>query len=143
MLGPWIELTAARGVLAFVLNFIPFIGPFVATVLLALFAIVQFQSWEAATLIFAGVSLIQFLIGSYLEPRLSRECCNWSLLRTVISVSTPSRTSGRSGSSDRLRGEMKLALPFGVVHLRSRAGIGLSKPSGSSMRSLKSAKIAG
>ncbi len=37
----------------------------------ALFAIVQFQSWEAATMIFAGATLIQFLMGSYLEPRLS------------------------------------------------------------------------
>ena len=40
------------------------------SIMIALFAIVQFQSWEAATLILAGVSLIQFLIGSYLEPRL-------------------------------------------------------------------------
>ncbi len=55
-----IELAKAWGLLAFVLNFIPFIGPFIATVLPALFAIVQFQSWEAAALIFAGVSLIQF-----------------------------------------------------------------------------------
>jgi predicted PurR-regulated permease PerM len=66
-----IELAKAWGVLAFVLNFIPFIGPFIATVLPALFAVVQFKSWESAALIFAGVSLVQFLIGSYLEPRLS------------------------------------------------------------------------
>ena len=31
------------------------------------------------------------------------------------SVSTPARVRGRSGSSDKLRGEMKLALQFGVV----------------------------
>ena len=81
-----IELAAAWGVLAFVLNFIPFIGPFVATVLPALFAIVQFQSWEAATLIFAGVSLIQFLIGSYLEPRLSGSALSISPFLVVFAV---------------------------------------------------------
>jgi AI-2 transport protein TqsA len=81
-----VELATAWGVLAFVLNFIPFIGPFVATVLPALFAIVQFQSWEAATIIFAGVSLIQFLIGSYLEPRLSGSALSISPFLVVFSV---------------------------------------------------------
>jgi AI-2 transport protein TqsA len=81
-----VELATAWGVLAFVLNFIPFIGPFVATVLPALFAIVQFQSWEAATLIFAGVSLIQFLIGSYLEPRLSGSALSISPFLVVFAV---------------------------------------------------------
>ena len=81
-----VELASAWGVLAFVLNFIPFIGPFVATVLPALFAIVQFQSWEAATMIFAGATLIQFLIGSYLEPRLSGSALAISPFLVVFSV---------------------------------------------------------
>lgn len=81
-----VELAAAWGVLAFVLNFIPFIGPFVATVLPALFAIVQFQSWEAATMIFAGATLIQFLIGSYLEPRLSGSALAISPFLVVFAV---------------------------------------------------------
>ena len=81
-----VELALAWGVLAFVLNFIPFIGPFVATVLPALFAIVQFQSWEAATLILAGASLIQFLIGSYLEPRLSGSALSISPFLVVFAV---------------------------------------------------------
>lgn len=66
-----VDLALAWGVLAFVLNFIPFIGPFIATLLPVAFAVVQYQSWEAATLILAGATVIQFLIGSYLEPRLS------------------------------------------------------------------------
>ena len=84
--GLGIELASAWGVLAFVLNFIPFIGPFVATVLPALFAIVQFQSWEAATMIFAGATLIQFLIGSYLEPRLSGSALAISPFLVVFAV---------------------------------------------------------
>ena len=93
-----VELAAAWGVLAFVLNFIPFIGPFVATVLPALFAIVQFQSWEAATLIFAGVSLIQLLIGSYLEPRLSGSALSISPFLVVFAVFFAALLWGISGA---------------------------------------------
>lgn len=81
-----VELALAWGVLAFVLNFIPFIGPFFATILPALFAIAQIQSWEAAASILAGASLIQFLIGSYLEPRLSGTALAISPLLVVLSV---------------------------------------------------------
>jgi AI-2 transport protein TqsA len=81
-----IELAAAWGVLAFVLNFIPFIGPFVATILPAVFAVVQFQSWEAAAIIFTGATIIQFLIGSYLEPRLSGSELSISPFLVVFAV---------------------------------------------------------
>jgi predicted PurR-regulated permease PerM len=81
-----VELASAWGVLAFVLNFIPFIGPFFATILPALFAVAQIQSWESAAGILAGASLIQFLIGSYLEPRLSGTALAISPLLVVFSV---------------------------------------------------------
>ncbi|HEX2841835.1 AI-2E family transporter [Hyphomicrobium sp.] len=81
-----VDLAMAWGVLAFVLNFIPFIGPFFATILPALFAVAQFQSWEAAAAILAGASVIQFLIGSYLEPRLSGTALSISPLLVVFSV---------------------------------------------------------
>jgi predicted PurR-regulated permease PerM len=66
-----LELATAWGVIAFVLNYIPFVGPFVATVLPTLFAVAQSQSWEMAVLVFVCLNLIQFLIGSYLEPRVA------------------------------------------------------------------------
>lgn len=81
-----VELADVWGALAFVLNFIPFIGPFFATILPAVFAIAQFQSWEAAAIILAGASLIQFLIGSYLEPTLSGTALSISPLLVVFSV---------------------------------------------------------
>ena len=65
-----LELATAWGIMAFTLNYIPFLGPFIATVLPTLFAVVQFKSWQMAVLIFLGSTLIQFLIGNYLEPRL-------------------------------------------------------------------------
>jgi AI-2 transport protein TqsA len=66
-----LQLAAEWGVIAFVLNYIPFIGPLVATVFPTLFAIAQFQSWQMAVIVFSGLNLIQFLVGSYLEPRIS------------------------------------------------------------------------
>jgi predicted PurR-regulated permease PerM len=81
-----VQLPYAWGVLAFVLNFIPFIGPFFATVLPALFAIAQFHAWETPALILMGVSVVQFLIGSYLEPRMSGSALTMSPFLVVFSV---------------------------------------------------------
>jgi AI-2 transport protein TqsA len=64
-----LELATAWGVIAFVLNYIPFLGPLVATVFPTLFAFAQFESWQLAIVIFVCLNLVQFLIGSYLEPR--------------------------------------------------------------------------
>jgi AI-2 transport protein TqsA len=66
-----IELATAWGVIAFVLNYIPFIGPLFATVFPTLFALAQFESWKLAVAVFACLNVIQFFIGSYLEPRVA------------------------------------------------------------------------
>ena len=66
-----LELATAWGVIAFVLNDIPFIGPLVATVFPTLFALAQCESWRLAITVFLCLNLIQFLIGSYLEPRIA------------------------------------------------------------------------
>ena len=66
-----LPLAVEWGVIAFVFNYIPFIGPLIATVLPTLSAIAHFQSWQMAVLVFACLNLIQFLVGSYLEPRVA------------------------------------------------------------------------
>lgn len=66
-----LELATAWGVIAFVLNYIPFIGPLVATVFPTLFALAQVGSWQLAVVVFLCLNLIQFLIGSYMEPRIA------------------------------------------------------------------------
>ncbi|MGD9544485.1 MAG: AI-2E family transporter [Methylocystis sp.] len=63
-----LEMAGAWGVLAFALNYLPYIGSFIITALLPLFAFVQFGSLETPIIVFLGVSVIQFVIGSYLEP---------------------------------------------------------------------------
>ncbi|MGA6969586.1 MAG: AI-2E family transporter [Xanthobacteraceae bacterium] len=63
-----LDLAVAWGVITFVLNYIPFLGPLVAVVLTTLFAAAQFESWQTAVIVLAGLSVIQFAIGSYIEP---------------------------------------------------------------------------
>jgi predicted PurR-regulated permease PerM len=66
-----LQFAAEWGVIAFTLNFIPFIGPFIATVLPTLYALAQFESLQSALVVFACLNLIQFVIGSYIEPRVA------------------------------------------------------------------------
>jgi len=60
-----LELAVAWGVISFVLNYIPYIGPTIAVVLPVLFANAQFDSWNSVLLIFAGLYAIQFLTGNF------------------------------------------------------------------------------
>ncbi len=81
-----LELAPAWGAIAFALNYIPFLGPFVATVLPTLFAIGQFDTWQMAVAVFVGLNLIQFLIGSYLEPLLIGSSLAISPFAVIFSV---------------------------------------------------------
>jgi len=81
-----IELATAWGVIAFVLNYIPFLGPLIATVFPALFVLVQSGSWEACFIVFAGLNFIQFFIGSYLEPRIAGAALSMSPFIVLLAV---------------------------------------------------------
>src|ERR1700730_12737709 len=59
------------GVIAFALNYIPFIGPFIATLFPTLLAMTQFDSWQTVLGVFVCLNIIQFVVGSYIEPRVS------------------------------------------------------------------------
>lgn len=66
-----LDLAAEWGVIAFVMNYIPFIGPLVATLFPTIFAILQFGSWEVAITVFLCLNAIQTISGSYIEPLLA------------------------------------------------------------------------
>jgi AI-2 transport protein TqsA len=66
-----LEFALEWGVIAFALNYIPFIGPFVATLFPTLLAMAQFSTWQAVIELFVCLNIIQFVIGSYVEPRVS------------------------------------------------------------------------
>ena len=66
-----LEHPTAWAAIAFTLNYIPFIGPLVATMLPTLFALAQFESLEIALVVLVCLTVVQFIIGSYLEPVLT------------------------------------------------------------------------
>ena len=81
-----LELAMAWGVIAFVLNYIPVIGPFVATVLPTLFAIMQFDDWRTPLTIFLCLNVIQFFSGSYFEPRIAGAALSLSPFMVLFAV---------------------------------------------------------
>jgi len=66
-----LQFAVEWAVIAFSLNYIPFIGPFIATLFPTLLAMTQFDSWQEVLTLFVCLNIIQFVIGSYIEPRIS------------------------------------------------------------------------
>jgi predicted PurR-regulated permease PerM len=87
-LATWagIDLALEWGLIAFVLNYIPFLGPLVATVFPTFFTAVQFESWQYALAMFVGLNAIQFLLGSYLEPRIAGNSLSLSPFMVLFAV---------------------------------------------------------
>ncbi len=81
-----LALAPEWGVIAFALNYIPFIGPFIATMFPTFYALGQFESWQAALVVFAALNVIQFVIGSYIEPRVSGTALSVSPFIVLLSV---------------------------------------------------------
>jgi len=81
-----LDLAPAWGILAFVLNYVPFIGSFVATLLPSLFAFAQFETWQDSLFVLLGMFAIQFAIGNYLEPLVAGAALSLSPLAVVFAV---------------------------------------------------------
>jgi AI-2 transport protein TqsA len=81
-----LDLAAVWGGLAFAFNYIPFVGSIAAVIPPVLFAFVQFDSWQMPLLVLAGMALIQFSIGNFLDPRLEGRALAISPFVVVISI---------------------------------------------------------
>ncbi len=81
-----LQFAAEWGVIAFVLNYIPFIGPFFATTFPTLFASAQFETWYPVLGLFLGLNLVQFVVGSYIEPRVAGSALSISPSLILLSV---------------------------------------------------------
>jgi AI-2 transport protein TqsA len=81
-----LSFAAEWGVIAFALNYIPFMGPFIATLFPTLLAMTQFETWEAVLGVFVSLNIIQFVIGSYVEPRVSGAVLSVSPLVVLFAV---------------------------------------------------------
>ena len=81
-----LQFSAEFGVIAFVLNYIPFIGPFIATMFPTLFAITQYETWQAVLGVFICLNIIQFAVGSYIEPRVSGNVLSMSPVVVLFAI---------------------------------------------------------
>jgi len=71
----------------FILNYIPYIGSLIASLLPALFAIFQFASFWPFIYIFVAVEAVQVLVGNYIEPKVMGKTLNLSPLVVIIALS--------------------------------------------------------
>jgi len=81
-----LQFAAEWGVIAFVLNYIPFVGPFIATLFPTLLAMTQFGSWQAVLGAFICLNIIQFVVSSYVEPRVSGSLLSISPIVVLFSI---------------------------------------------------------
>jgi AI-2 transport protein TqsA len=81
-----LQFAAEWGVIAFVLNYIPFVGPFIATLFPTLLAMTQFGSWQAVLGAFICLNIIQFVVSSYVEPRISGSLLSISPIVVLFAI---------------------------------------------------------
>lgn len=81
-----LQLAEEWGLIAFSLNYIPFLGPLVATLFPTMFAMTQFSSWQGVVAVFVCLNLIQFIVGSYIEPRIAGNSLSISPAMVLFSV---------------------------------------------------------
>ncbi|WP_420386141.1 AI-2E family transporter [Roseivirga sp.] len=71
----------------FVLNYIPYVGSLVATLLPAIFSIFQFASFWPFIYVLLTIEVVQIFIGNYVEPKLMGRTLNLSPLVVLIALS--------------------------------------------------------
>ncbi len=82
-----VDFPAFWAFIIFILNFIPTIGSLIATLLPALFSLLQFGELLPALTILLFVGAIQVLIGNIIEPKLMGNSMNISPLVTIAALS--------------------------------------------------------
>ncbi len=70
----------------FLLNFIPYIGSLIATILPAAFAVFQFQSFSIFIWVFLAIQVVQVLVGNVLEPKVMGTTLNLSPLGVLLAL---------------------------------------------------------
>ncbi|MFD1378686.1 AI-2E family transporter [Fodinicurvata halophila] len=74
-----LDFALTFGLIAFILNYIPFIGSILAVIPPVVFATVQFDNWLMPLLVLLGTSTIQIVLGNYVDPRLEGRALALSL----------------------------------------------------------------
>lgn len=93
--------------LLFMMNFIPSVGPIVASLLPALFSLLQFGDFTPFLIIISSLTAIALLVGNFIEPRLMGNTLNISPLVAVLSLAVWGALWGITG--------MLLSVPITVA----------------------------
>jgi AI-2 transport protein TqsA len=72
--------------LIFLLNYIPYIGSFFATLFPSVFALLQFQSFLMLLWVFLVIQAVQLLVGNVLEPKVMGRTLNLSPLGVLLAL---------------------------------------------------------
>lgn len=81
-----VDFAETWAILVFVLNFIPNIGSILAVTFPALIALVQFDSLSPFTTFVLGLTILQFAVGSILEPILMGSTLNMSPFAIILGL---------------------------------------------------------
>lgn len=73
--------------LIFLLTFIPFIGAFVGIVFPTLIALIQFDGYVDAVLVFTLLTAVMLIIGNFVEPKVLGDRLNLSPLSVIVALS--------------------------------------------------------
>ena len=84
--------------LAFLLNWIPFVGAFIAITLPTLLSLLQYGDWAITIAIFAILNVFQVVIGNYIEPRMVGKSLNLSPLVVILALAFWSALWGVAGA---------------------------------------------
>jgi len=70
----------------FLTGYIPVIGPAAGTILPAVFALVQFQGYGPAIIVFGGTQAITFIVGNFIYPRMQGQSLNLDPLAVLLAL---------------------------------------------------------
>jgi predicted PurR-regulated permease PerM len=73
-------------IVLFLLCYIPIIGVTVGSIIPALFALLQFDTWWQAAVVFGVVQLVAFVVGNFIYPRMQAETQNIDPVATLLSL---------------------------------------------------------
>jgi AI-2 transport protein TqsA len=93
--------------LIFLLNYIPIIGSWVATLLPVIFSLLQFGNFTPGLLVLIFVGAVQLIIGNFIDPRVMGNSVNLSPLVIILSLALWGAIWGITG--------MFLSVPITVI----------------------------
>ena len=113
------DLAIFFAILAFILNFIPFLGSLFSVILPFLFSLVQFLDLLQSIFLFFTLLIIQIFIGNFIEPKLMGKSLNLSPVIMLITLGLMGNIWGVSG--------MFLSIPLLVILLITLANFKSTK----------------